>query len=270
MLEQNDIYDVNDVDEEGNSALMVITPNIDQIKLFISKGADLNIQNKWGDTLLMWSYENKEILALLIENGADINLQNEYGESVLFWALRDIEDEFMWNSETPSIVELLLNNGVNPNLQDKNGNTALMRIVSNSFESGSFMSEMLYNVSKLLIAPGCADINIKNNLSSTAFDLAENENNIWAMLAINPDCLNKLNKNGNTLLFEAVSLRKSKSDILYLHDKGADFYIKNTRGESAIDALNSAPKLPEQLQSLLEKIILEQDVTHVDSQGFGL
>ena len=77
--------DVTDVDNEGNTALMLATYNnkvTSALKLMKNKGL-INMQNNSGDTALHIALrEYKYAIAyMLIENNADMNIQNNKGET---------------------------------------------------------------------------------------------------------------------------------------------------------------------------------------------
>ena len=74
--------DVNHVDEDGNTALLLQADNYcfkDTMKALIKAGADVNARNKYGNTPLHLTLTsgNCEIARLLIKKGADYNVANE-------------------------------------------------------------------------------------------------------------------------------------------------------------------------------------------------
>lgn len=74
--------DVNHVDEDGNTALLLQAANYcfkDTMKALIKAGADVTARNKHGDTPLHLTLQsgNCEIARLLIKKGADYNVANE-------------------------------------------------------------------------------------------------------------------------------------------------------------------------------------------------
>ena len=74
--------DVNHVDEDGNTALLLQADNYcfkDTMKALIKAGADINARNKYGNTPLHLTLTsgNCEIARLLIKKGADYNVANE-------------------------------------------------------------------------------------------------------------------------------------------------------------------------------------------------
>ncbi|MFC1781263.1 ankyrin repeat domain-containing protein [Planctomycetota bacterium] len=92
--------------------------DIEQIKLLISQGADINVKINRGQTLLHMASErgDKEIAELLIENGADINAKNNAGGSSLHSAVM---------SGHKNIVELFIEAGADVNIISNSGDTPL-------------------------------------------------------------------------------------------------------------------------------------------------
>ena len=78
------LVNVNEKNAMGRSALHCV-PGMDEyqdiIKLLISKGADVNIQDEQGSTPIFNASEDK--VKLLIAAGADVNIKNKYGQTLL-------------------------------------------------------------------------------------------------------------------------------------------------------------------------------------------
>ena len=55
---------------------------VEQTRLLLDAGADVNAKKNHGNTTLMLS-QNEEQIKLLLESGADVNATNIYGYSVL-------------------------------------------------------------------------------------------------------------------------------------------------------------------------------------------
>ena len=116
--------DVNFIDDEGDTALMMATirrqPDI--VQLLLENGADPNIQSNYGETPLMSaSYRSyrpgsTDIVKLLLKNGANPNIRDIEGSTALM--LVSIEGKI-------NLAELLLKNGANPNIKKDDGDTAL-------------------------------------------------------------------------------------------------------------------------------------------------
>jgi len=89
LFETTDIKStINERNSYGSTPLHWVTfskiETIDKIELFITHGANVNIQDNKGETVLHKAVlygQNTEVISLLIEAGADITFQNNQGES---------------------------------------------------------------------------------------------------------------------------------------------------------------------------------------------
>ena len=82
----------------------------DIIRLFIHKGANVNIQNEEGKTPLHGAIVNRNgmIVELLVEAGANLNIKNDEGESPLDYAKRYKENRDKFYELIASKVEKIL------------------------------------------------------------------------------------------------------------------------------------------------------------------
>ncbi len=89
---------VNDVDREGNTALMLASQNArsESVKLLLDAGANVHVKNKYSwDALIYAANSNghyaeenlKEIVTALIAWGTDVNARDYEGKSVLTYAV---------------------------------------------------------------------------------------------------------------------------------------------------------------------------------------
>ena len=74
--------DVNRVDDNGNTALMLHAEwycDKDVFKAMVKAGYDVNARNKAGNTVLHYAMKNNssEVAVYLIKKGADVNVANE-------------------------------------------------------------------------------------------------------------------------------------------------------------------------------------------------
>lgn len=74
--------DVNDVDMENNSAIM-LNKNDDIVKYLIKNNANINHLNKHNENVLFCRENNIEMLKFLVENGVDIHVKSTYGHNAL-------------------------------------------------------------------------------------------------------------------------------------------------------------------------------------------
>lgn len=76
----------------------------------------------------------------------------------------------------------------------------------------------------------------------------------------------------NTPLMIVIKQQRFKSPeyVLSMINNGADPYIENSDGESALSILMNQKELPESLEALKQKMVLEQIVDHQESYGLSL
>lgn len=122
-------FDINATDEQGNSAL-ILTTNIEIMKLLILHGADVNIQTQLhGSTPLMHAADNAdvEMVRLLINNNAAVDTTDSKGMTALMHAVIASNFNLSMFREYKEIISLLIMQGnANLDIKDKNGYTAMM------------------------------------------------------------------------------------------------------------------------------------------------
>jgi len=96
----------------------VVDGDIDQVNLLISKGADVNMQNRMGWTPLHTAVQNRRqaIVELLTTKGADVNAKDKRGQTPLHVAV---------NLGQKEVVELLIAKGADVNVMGSGGDNAL-------------------------------------------------------------------------------------------------------------------------------------------------
>ncbi|MFC1794190.1 ankyrin repeat domain-containing protein [Planctomycetota bacterium] len=199
--------------------------DVDQVKLLISKGADINEKDKKGWTPLhsaAW-YSHKNIAELLIAEGANIDETDVSGQTPLYPAVR--------SSESNYVAELLIAKGSNAKAKDKVGNTPLHHAVG--------YWDVNKDVLKLLITKG-ADVNARNDEGQTPLHLTAlsrkpayrgDFNSIF--LIDNGADVNAKDKHGVTPLYVAVG--NGRRDIVeLLLAKGATINEKTDEDLTAI------------------------------------
>lgn len=90
-----------------------------------------------------------------------------------------------------------------------------------------------------------------------------------SMVLLDINLLNYQDRLGETLLLKSCTYLNEKV-ILFLYEKGADFFIQDNGGHSAFDQLSLKRKLPDSLQALKEKLILQKSIDYNDEFNFGL
>ena len=86
--------------------------NIEQVKLLLSEGADVNIKLKNGQTTLLLACQRrkKKVAELLIDKGADVNTKDNYGRTPL---------HFLAQQDSTDTVKRLIAKGADVNVKDK-------------------------------------------------------------------------------------------------------------------------------------------------------
>ena len=166
-----------------NSFMFNLTDG-DRAIMNINSGAYVNYCDEYGITFLMWASMRgyTKDVKLLLDNGADVNARNNDGFTSLMWAS---------NYEHTEIVRLLLENGADVNAKNNDGQTALMIVCDCDEEYINYFIDLRGNtqvrimnnkkiIINLLQIYG-ADFNLKDNENNTAFDLANQCNDIWTI-----------------------------------------------------------------------------------------
>lgn len=208
---------------------------------------NVNLKNKEGSTLLMLASccGRAKIVKELIKIGADVSLQDNDGSTALMWA---------FNSK--DIIVCLHENGGNINAVDNKNETALMR----ASHYGAI------NAVNILLKLG-AKLDLTNNDNQTAYEIAINQNQIEVMYSFNPKMIDE----EHVYRILAIACEdENEQEILFIFDKGADFYKIIRQGESALDILMSHDELSLKLQSLIEKLLLAQETDINNSIGISL
>lgn len=177
---------------------------------------------------------NIETVHSLIEN---VNHSDELGNTGLILS--------SWNGHQ-EIVEILLNNNASLDEQNKWGWSALMW----SSMSGYF------DIVKLLCENGASNT-IKNNDGDTAYDLVALQKNIPLMYFFNNEIINEQDEAGNTFLYKACRII-NEDNILFLYERGADFFHENIKGVTPHEVLCWHKDLSGRLQALKEKLMLDK------------
>ncbi len=198
--------------------------DVDQVKLLLSKGADINAKDEEGRTSLhsaAWC-GRKEVAEMLIAKGANINETDVSGQTPLHLAA---------NFGTRFVPELLLAKGANVNARDKKGNTPLHAAA----DRPSVNKDLL----ELLIAKG-ADVKARNEAGQTPLHRVSMirrldkhlEHTAEALLDLGAE-VDAKDKNGRTPLHFAVETgHRELVDLLVA--KGADVRTKAADGTTLL------------------------------------
>ena len=190
--------------------------NLENVKLLLKKGVNINIQDKSGISALYKASNegNLNIVKLLIDKGANIDIQDNFSDTALYNASYE---------GYLDIVKLLIVEGANIDIQNKPGDTAL-HIAS---------YEGYLDIVKLLIDEG-ANIEIQNKFGDTALHIASYEGylDIVELLVDKGAKLDIKNKRGETALIIAskrgyLEIVELLVDISFVFVNGDSFPIQD-------------------------------------------
>ncbi len=198
--------------------------DVDQVKLLISKGADVNEKDKDGRTPLhaaAWR-ARKEVAAVLLAHGANINEADGSGQTPLHLAA---------NFGIRFVPEFLLAQGARIDARDKAGNTPL--------HAAADRTSVTRDLIELLIAKG-ADVKARNEASQTPLHRVSMIRGSRKRLEITAEVLlargaevDAKDQSGRTPLHFAVE-NGNKELVDLLVAKGADVKTKATDGTTLL------------------------------------
>jgi len=143
----NDNYVATDKDKRKALHWALENDDLELIKIMISKGANINIEDATGKTPLFYAIDsgNIEIIKLIIEYGGDVNYNSEqYGSSLLYAsnskALRD--------EEKAEVIKILINHGADAEIKGPRGKTPLHALVNETISTTPINSLLQYPINK--------------------------------------------------------------------------------------------------------------------------
>ena len=241
---------VNDRDQDGQSALnlAIAGKNKDLVELIIDKGADINGKGVDDVTPLheaAWR-GHKEIAELLIDKGADVNIPTKDQWTPLHSAC---------NNNYPDMVKLLVANGADVNAEDKWGATPLY------YAKGS--TEAV----KLLLEAG-ADVNAKGYSGTTALVPASQgaKAEVVKLLLEAGIDVNAQNDNGRTALMAAATTGSAEV-IKLLLEAGADVNAKYSDGHTALQTAARVGALTGSMEAFKLLLKAGADINAKDNNG---
>ena len=191
---------VNKKNQNNETPLILASKygHIEIVKLLVSKGANLNTQDKNGWSSLHYAaWSSAEIAQLLISKGADVDLRSVFGESPLFEYIN------MGNQE---MAELLLSKGADINSKNNRGETPLHRA------AGEGNKKMV----DFLISQG-AEINTTTDYSFTPLHFAAvfgHKETVECLIEYGAELNIKSNDRGTPLHFAGAAGYKDIADLL--------------------------------------------------------
>jgi ankyrin repeat protein len=211
---------------KGNSSSLhqaAADGDIEQVKLLISKGADVNAKDGEEKTPLHHAAKagKMEIVQMLVEAGSDVNAKDRRGRTPLRLAGR-------YESDT---VRLLIEAGADVNVKYNRGMTPLHRVLNyvNRYV------EKQRDLAKLLVAKG-ADVNSTDKYGRTPLHLAatlSHKDIAELLLAKAAKIDERDNESGSTALHYAARFgNKNVAELLIA--RGADIDAKDKEGRTPL------------------------------------
>lgn len=216
----------------GQNVLHILAGKPNQkeiIEYFLSKGVDVNKEDKEGNTPLMAAASAREtaILELFVPKIKNINAQNLKGESALTNAVR---------YGTPEAVSLLLAKGADVNVKDKDGNNLGVYLVQSYRPAGreKVTADPFDAKAKLLQDKGL-NLATAQKDGNTLYHLAITKSDVSLLKKITDlkVDVNAKNKDGLTALHRAAMTSKDDSILKYLVSVGAKKDINTEFDETA-------------------------------------
>jgi ankyrin repeat protein len=235
---ENSEVNMNHENVDGETVLFILVlngiRNNELIKLFLSKGSDANLENKFGKSIIeiliniiLYSQNRKELdfeyeillnedaeYATVLENilrntKIDINKFNSKGEPLFFDSILHFNFK---------LFKLLKTRDINLNKKDKDGNNIIFKLMEYNYKNLIKDKKLYLNTIKSLINSG-VDINAKNKEGLTALHLAiaeKCEYTIRLLLEMRADCLATDNK-GRTIMHNCIWKNTTKYFNLINH-----------------------------------------------------
>lgn len=219
--------DPNTSTKEGQNPLHQLyrTNNAEIVDYFISKGVDVNQQNKLGTTPLMLAsgfQKDKDVFLKFFEKGNKLNQANKDGQTALTYAI---------SYNNAKIAAMLIAQGADITIVDKDGND-LGYYIAKHYRSNEDYHEKL----KLLNTFGLCNCKLQTK-GNTLYHIAVESNNQellkeLANLQVKYD-INKLNEDGLSPLHIAALQDSNGEMIKLLIELGASKEVETTFGETA-------------------------------------
>jgi len=228
------VYDINEVDEDGNNALMAcvkLSKSIYIIKILLRYDANINKTDIFGNSILMVAIVNKyslEDIDYLLKKGSNINYTNKIGYNVItLGVINNIDKQF---------VKFLVKKGCNLNnfLIPLIIPTDTFAAMTNFIFILKYYKDDLEMVTFLL--DNGADINLCMKNGNTPLIMAlvyKCSFEIVNLFIKNGAFINIQNIIGSSPLIVAIKNDAEKEIIKLLLINGADKNLKNNDNESA-------------------------------------
>lgn len=232
---------------KSENALFNLVRKKDQteiISYLIDKGANVNQVDKEGNTALMEAVRNTDlnVLKLILNNTKNINQVNLKGTSALAQAVA---------YGSPEVVSFLLNNKANSNIVDKDGNNLAYYLVQSyqplrDGQKNDFTEKLtiIKNAGVNFAAPQ------QDGNSIYHIAVAKNDVNLLKQLDGLNINIDTKNNEGVTALHKAALVAKDDAVLKYLVSKGAKKDVLTDFDETAFDLASENETLLEKKVSL--------------------
>jgi ankyrin repeat protein len=239
----------NVADADGVPALMTATvfANVEMVDVLLKHGADANQAGPAGATALLWAVPDVDKVRLLVTRGANVNARSETDRTPLLVAAS--------YPRTVNLLRFLLDRGADLRAQDRGGATALsLAIRSADVEVVQFLVEKGLDPSAL--SPAARRVGLaRYDLPTTDFLLAKAPTPAqdvlgttatwqpadrvarWLDLGANVNAgAGTAAQYGRTPLMNAVTSEAEGADtVKLLLERGADPNARMTEGETSLD-----------------------------------
>ncbi len=223
LLEKGIDVNLTNNDFYGSTPLMACSgyENLEFARILVSKGADINKQDKSGDPVIHWSAYSGQIAftAFLLDNNAKTDLKSIHGGGAMDVALKEYQN---------SISDLLIYRGKGTNPISPEARVLAYAIKSNDLE-------------KFRSLEGKFDVNQKDEAGTPIISLAAERGflEIVKSLSESGADINAMNAVGHTALNRAVFFGRN-GVVDYLLSKDADVNV--TDKKFALTALMAAAR----------------------------
>lgn len=260
---------------EGETVLSISTKkqNMELVRYFIKRGANLNLLNKEGNSITSNAIKNNyptSLIKLLLDSGADVNLSQTNGLPPLIHSIKLILTNMDY-------FNLILKYKPDVNLKN-NKNWSPLRYLAKDASCSK-----MYSCMKILLDNGANPWDIGPNSSTLATLIAKNTNHtssLEALILIKnylgkfSDYLNLADGNEWTpLMFASKFSNKSSSiaTVRFLLENGADPTRINKSGQTALMLACSSTRTTsseETIQLLTQRCYSKNVIDYVDIEGY--
>jgi ankyrin repeat protein len=196
--------------------------NIENVKLLLSKGVDVNAKDDigWNPLSLAYKKDKLKIMELLLDNGADTEIKVR---PTKFYILADA----LFNYKD-DIVKLLVRKGANVNVKYVDVRPILyLRLSESDLEIFNLFVEKGVDVS----VRGVKD---ETSLICACGSWRSSLEIVKTILKLNPELLHMKNDNDENALMHACKAMDNIEIVYYLIEKGIDIHLTDKKNMSAL------------------------------------